>query len=174
MQIGGRPPVAGFHEHVELAVYQAFLERLGVVNGKVSIVFHTWQAYLNSRFSSIPESVKNLEVWKPVDFSLSDLAVQIELATYYSSSSFSLGLCEVTFGSYETCPLGAGCPWRHAKFTSNELALLGELGAARMGPEFNLSRKEGDGTPRVIDVTLWDIYHTATYMSPPGSSTLVF
>ncbi|KAI4931248.1 hypothetical protein J4E85_003838 [Alternaria conjuncta] len=48
MQAGGRPPVAGFHEHVEPAVYQAFLERLGVVNGKNSIAFRTWQAYLNS------------------------------------------------------------------------------------------------------------------------------
>jgi len=157
MQVGGRPPVAGFHEHVEPAVYQAFLKHLGVVHGKASIAFRTWQAYLNSRFDSIPESIKDLTLWKPVDFPFSYLAVQIEPARYYSSSSFSLGLCAVTFDSIETCPLGAGCPWRHAKLTSNEMAWLGELGARSEGTRFNRLRKEGDGTPCVVDVTLWDI-----------------
>jgi len=157
MQAGGRPPVAGFHEHVEPAVYQAFLELLGVVNGKTSIVFRTWQAYLNSRFGNIPESIKDLTEWKPVDFPFSDLAVQIEPAEYYSSSAFSLGLCKVTFDTDETCPFGAGCPWRHTKLTSNEMAWLGELGARSMGTRFNRLRKEGDGTPCVVDVTLWDI-----------------
>ena len=157
MQVGGRPPVTGFHEHVEPAVYQAFLKHLGVVHGKASIAFRTWQAYLNSRFDSIPESIKDLTLLKPVDFPLSDLAVQLEPARYYSSSSFSLGLCAVTFYSLETCPLGAGCPWRHAKLTSNEMAWLGELGARSEGTRFNRLRKEGDGTPSVVDVTLWDI-----------------
>ncbi|KAI4945162.1 hypothetical protein J4E91_008139 [Alternaria rosae] len=157
IQVGGPLPCAGLlPENADLDFSVAFFKLILSAPGvnKSSPVFRTWQSVINpDSDEGVPATVKNLTYWKPQYTDATADAKQYDPSLHSSTSSFSLGLCEITFGTYDTCPYGAECPWRHAKLTYPETDWLRDIGAKTRLARLKSHQMSGDGVPRVVERT---------------------
>ena len=153
------PPRPGFPNDDNYEACKEFLKQILSVRGvnKNSLVYRTWQSYINpDSDEGVPATVKDLTYWRPKCSDVTADAKEYDPSNYSSTSSFSLGLCEVTFGTFYTCPHGAECPWRHSKLTYPETDWLRDIGANLKLASLKSCQLSGDGVPRVVERTAWD------------------
>ena len=159
VQVGGPPPPAGLLENADLEFCTGLFKLILSAKGfkKNSLVYRTWQSAINSiSDEGVPPTVKNLTYWRPKFSDPTADAKEYGPSEYSSTSSFSLGLCEVTFGSFYNCPHGANYPWRHSALTYPELDWLRHIGANVELGDLKSCQLSGEKIPRVVDRTAWD------------------
>ena len=138
-----------------MALFKRILSTPGV--NKCSPVFRTWQSVINpDSDEGCPATVKDLTHWKPKYTDATADAKEYDPSEYSSTSSFSLGLCHVTFGTFYTCPHGAECPWRHSKLTYPETDWLRDIGANDVLANLKSCQLSGEKIPRAVERTAWD------------------
>lgn len=159
VQVGGPPPPTGLPKDANtefcIGLFKLILSAKGV--NKNSLVYRTWQSVINpDSDEGCPPTVKNLTHWRPKLSDATADAKEYDPSKYSSTSSFSLGLCHATFGTFYTCPHGAECPWRHSKLTYPETDWLRDIGANDVLANLKSCQLSGEKIPRVVERTAWD------------------
>ncbi|KAI4633818.1 uncharacterized protein J4E87_000984 [Alternaria ethzedia] len=159
VQVGGPPPPTGLPKDADpefcMGLFKLILSAKGV--NKNSLVYRTWQSVINpDSDEGCPPTVKNLTHWRPKLSDATADAKEYDPSKYSSTSSFSLGLCHATFGTFYTCPHGAECPWRHSKLTYPETDWLRDIGANDVLANLKSCQLSGEKIPRVVERTAWD------------------
>jgi hypothetical protein len=76
--------------------------------------------------------LRNTELYRPFLFHAHGDNGELQPWKYGSNSRNSLGLCNVTFKTDDTCPHGHQYDWRHPRFSREELGWFRDIGKSLM------------------------------------------